>query len=53
MEASMPLKRQVQFSYFYAMTLVENGLLFGLGDEFSRFLVYGKYNRDCVFGKKK
>lgn len=53
LEAPMPLKRQIQFSYFYAMTLVENGLLFGLGDEFSRFLVYGKYNRDLAYLGKR
>lgn len=54
LEAPMPLKRQVQFSYFYGMTFIENGLLFGLGDEASRFVAYDKYNRDYAYlGKNK
>ena len=52
-ELPMPLKKQAQFTYFYGMSLVENALLFGLGDEAVRFIAYDKYNRDTAYLGKR
>ncbi|MBX7226783.1 MAG: hypothetical protein K1X55_12195 [Chitinophagales bacterium] len=53
MELPMPLKKQVQFTYFYGMSLVENTLLFGLGDEAVRFITYDKFHRDTAYLGKR